>query len=338
MTTQTTCPREPAPPAAGPDAPARAAAPPEAHPLAAVPVFIFGVPRSGTTYTFNLLNEHPRIRMTSEGRTVREGAYLYGRHGRGHDPAHFEQLLEAFCQAEGDEPLNRWLVRQIRAHGRSFYERHGRAGDFALLVRDLYTYRQNVACWGDKNVHVTECPNVLHLWPDARCVILIRDPRAVSASMAAYFGTRIKYAALCWNLHARWTRLHATCPQRFHVVRYEDLVTDTPAHLETIFRWLGVWDPAAAARILEKCPPQTASLDKWREALDGEQVRRLESYCFDEMRAWGYAPGHATHRVSITPIGRGIEAVREHARRIELDPRWWLRKRIVNRFFRLIRG
>jgi len=304
----------------------------------AAPVFIFGLPRSGTTFMFNLLNEHPRIRMTSEGRTIREGAYLYAKYRRRRDREGFARLLEAFCEAEGDEPLNRWLVRQMRTHGPAFFQRHGQAGDFASLIRDLYTYGQDIACWGDKNVHVVECANMLRLWPDARCVILVRDPRAVYASMAAYFGTRIKYAAVEWNLHARWTRAHATDAQRFLVVRYEDLVTDTRFYVEKIFRWLGVWDPEAADRVLCKSPPIVGGLTRWRRTLQPSQVERIESYCYDEMQRWGYRPERVVKPVRIGPVGRAFETVCEHAGRIRLDPRWWRRKRLFSRFLRIVYG
>ncbi len=301
-------------------------------------LFIFGVARSGTSFMQQLLNSHPGMRLSYEGRIVREGSYLYGRHGNLKERSQFDRLLDELCHAEKDEELNHWMIELMRNHADELFRRHSKEPSFAKLIENIYMLPEPVPCWGNKLLRVEECLSLFGLWPHAKAVILIRDPRAVYASQARFFQTRIKYSTMYWNLHSRWTRRHATDPQRFLVIRYEDFVEDAPAVLEKILRLAGVWDTRVARTMLADQPPKKGSVDIWRKRLTRDEIRTVESLCYDQMQHWGYSPEIAPGPRRMGTAARTWELVRENLRYFPMDPRWWVRKQVIRRFFRMLRG
>lgn len=302
-----------------------------------VPLFVFGVARSGTSYTHALLNAHPEIRLSYEGRLVREGPWLYRRHRRLHEREDFFALLDELCACE-EEPQNAWMVDVMRTHRDQLYRRHSEQPSCARLLESVYMLPDPVRCWGNKILRVEACPQLLELWPDARVLILVRDPRAVYASQLRFFRTRIRYSALYWNLHSRWTREHAADPARYLVVRYEDFVREPLPVLRGILERVGLWQPASAARMLETHPARADGVEGWRRVLTGDQVRTIEGYCAEEMERWGYAPELGVPSRRMGAVTRGVETLLENARRVPLDPAWWLRKDLLRRFLQALRG
>ena len=107
--------------------------------------------------------------------------------------------------------------------------------------------------------------------------------------------------------------------------------------MEKILRLAEVWEPGVVEQILAARPPRKDSLDKWRSSLGPQEIRIVESYCFEEMKRWGYEPEIADRPKRMGVIGRGLATIRENLRWVPMDPRWWFRKRIFSRFFRTLR-
>ncbi len=301
-----------------------------------IPLFIFGVARSGTSYTHHLLNAHPLVRLSYEGRLVREGEYYYQRAADRDQSDGFHRLLENFCAVEADERQNRWLVERMRERERDLFAFHRSHGSYSALIERIHLSRADLRCWGSKLLRLEVLPELRRHWPDLRSVILVRDPRAVYASQRLLWGARIRYSALYWTLHSAQARAIEPDPDRTLILRYEDLVLYPEKHLETLFRFAGVWDPAQVRAIWAKMPPHPSSLDKWKEQLSAGQLRTLESLCFDEMRAWGYVPLHATAPRKLGLLARAFETIMENRSSLRWDPGYWRRKQILRRFLRTI--
>jgi len=232
-------------------------------------VFIVGVPRSGTTWTMMLLEQHPRItvlqqsglfhalqplhkwwrsrggygkRIVSSAKTSGEpGASTERRDSFVGDLLDAEQL-NAFC-----EPILRYVYNSIR-----------RSTPGASVVVDQTP----------ENLEFAE--RILEVMPDAWFLHIVRDPRAVFASMRAANATWAKGSfpnqpetvGAMWRNYAERVRDLKKRTERIKEVRYEDLLSDGHAQLSSIFSWLQLeFDDAAVETALQNC-----SMRKLRQA------------------------------------------------------------------------
>ncbi|HEX5327975.1 MAG TPA: sulfotransferase, partial [Acetobacteraceae bacterium] len=191
----------------------------------ATPLFLIGCPRSGTTFTARLLNSHPEILMTNEtavflllddiirkSRTGIEAGILYGKD--------YHLLLGELLETNYREMI------QV------FYEKIAHTEN-----------RTRLAYWGEKHPHMTMClDRVEHMFPDARYIYLVRDPRDTAASIAKMRNVSFMEALNNWKVfsdlyEAFVPRLPA---DRLLLVRYETLVANYEGEAARMLQWLGV--------------------------------------------------------------------------------------------------
>lgn len=155
---------------------------------------------------------------------------------------------------------------------------------------------------------------LLALAPEARVIVVRRDPRAVVASLQALHaraggprGHVLSYARH-WRKEAAFLARHAGDP-RIVPVTYERLVANPVAEAERLCAALGVPGDAAmldASRLRDALGAPwtanssyadgpagiaTASVGRWREELDHATVSLVELVCGPEMEREGYSPG-----------------------------------------------
>jgi len=178
----------------------------------------------------------------------------------------------------------------------------------------LYADRHGKTRWGDKRPSlVLNLDAAFAMYPDARYVNVVRDPRAVVASIRTV-GRRYGWGAHgipggtdTWERSVRaaerWRR-HLG-PRQFLDVRYEDLVTDTAGALGRIVEFLAL-DAAGldamlrhheTADIRDKTmhalvsqPVTTGRLRTWEQALRPREIAFVEDVLGDAMRRYGYEP------------------------------------------------
>jgi hypothetical protein len=301
------------------------------------PLFVFGVARSGTTFSGYLLNRHPHIRCSHEAVIFQDGLRIYQHSRNLHDKPAFGSLLERLAECDAGSKTNRWIAETLRTYGDELYRRHQQQPGFPTLIEALFDLaQQNLHCFGNKFIRVEYCPLLLKQWPHARVVLLIRDPRAAFASQKRYFGMRLKYAAIYWNMHVRFALEHAEDRERYRVIRFEDLMHAPVEHLSEILSFAGQ-DPGLAEQIVSEVPPRVEALSKWREQLSSDEVQQLEEYCFEQMCTFGYQPELARGQRRITAAGRLIETLRQYAGKLPLDLGEWQRKRLWSRFWQMVR-
>jgi len=220
-----------------------------------VPVFIVGMPRSGTTLTEQIAASHERV----------FGAGELGEMSR------IAQLL----RGESGMPPLEWSQEAIREQAAGHLARLRRgAGDAARITDKM---PDNVFLLGQ----------IAMLYPHARVVICRRDPRDVCLS--CYF-QRFS-AGLAWShdltdLAARATetdRLVAhwqeVLPLPMLEVRYESLVSDQDAQSRRLIDFLGLpWDPACLNFHETERPVLTASQWQVRQPLYQSSVGRWRLY------------------------------------------------------------
>lgn len=303
------------------------------------PLFVFGVARSGTTFSGYLLNRHPHIRCSHEAVIFQDGLRIYQRSCNLQDKLAFDTLLEQLSKCDAGSKTNRWIAETLRTHKDELYRRHQQQPGFSTLIEAVFDLaQQNLKCFGNKFIRVEYCPLLLKQWPHARVVLLIRDPRAAFASQKRYFDMRLKYAAIYWNMHVRYALEQAEDRERYRAVRFEDLMHNPVEHLSAILSFAGQDQPGLAEQIVSEVPPRLEALSKWREQLSAEEVKRLEEYCYEQMCTFGYQPELATAPRRIATGERLVETLRQYAGKLPLDLGEWQRKRLWSRFWQMVRS
>ena len=213
-------------------------------------IFVGGAPRSGTTLVQNMLDCHPEILGAPEFLNLERIVELRNRLRQGIDRG----AIEAFASAPEVDRLTAQLIEDLLL---PLADRHGapylseKTPSNALVFREL-----------------------LEIFPAARCIFVLRDPRAIIASMlevgarAAAQGhptqpwTRSLPAAVAYvQRYFRAARAAAAeAPGRVLVLRYETLVTEPEAVTRAICGFLGL--PWTAAMLT----PPTAGIPASRRS------------------------------------------------------------------------
>jgi hypothetical protein len=271
-------------------------------------LFVLSPPRAGSTLLQHMLGSHSQIATCPEPHLITPLAYL-GYHDLV-DKAPYDHVNAAEAIREFVDALPRGeddYLEALRAYTDTLYGR--------MLAKSGRRY------FLDKTpANALVLPFLRKLYPNARYVVLTRNPLAVMSSYANSFFDGDWRAANEFNPVAnRYVPAIARFlrePTRYvHQVGYEALVADPNTELERICRFLdlphepeavnygehfagdashgkaGSGDPISVAA---HSRPTQASLDKWiaellqdddKLALAREIVAKLDA---DDVRVWGY--------------------------------------------------
>jgi hypothetical protein len=276
-------------------------------------VFVVGAARSGTTLLQRMLDAHPQLAVVNETYWVprkfrerngltREGVVT---------PALVPKLLASpkfsYMGVSKED-----LVGLLSEFESVRYNR------FVARIFDLYAARRGKQFAGDKTPgYVRRIPQVHELWPRARFVHIIRDPRDVCLSMLGWdMGERTAgqdgtwdmdsaiSTALYWRYSVAVGREDAGAllgPTLYHEVHYEDLVSSPERELEQICRFLSLPCAEEMTRFYEgrtrRAPgldskqqwlPPTAGLRDWRTQLPTSDIEHIEAAAGDLLPSLGY--------------------------------------------------
>jgi hypothetical protein len=291
------------------------------------PLFVIGCPRSGTTLLTALLHAHPNIAMPPETRF----------------------LLPAYRQREefGDlrEPANRRRVgEQITAKGTHFRDLGLDRGEVIEAIVDApptlgtalgtvwqeFARSRGKARWGEKRPGYWRDPGViLRLFPNAQIVHLVRDPRSCVASLMRmpWWRASMPSSAALWLMSNRdLGRLGRRLPpDRYHRLRYEDLLADQRQTLQSLCAFLGedfdeqMIEHGSAARDivptrqvwhgLVQGALDSGRIDAWRKDLAPSEVGLVEWVARREMARQGYAPSDAGRRPEPAHVAAALKQI-----------------------------
>jgi hypothetical protein len=151
------------------------------------------------------------------------------------------------------------------------------------------------------------------LWPKARFIHILRDPRDVARSTIgmgwtghAYFG------APYWvEPEQRWDALSWLDPSQRFEVRYEELVNDPEAELTRMCSFLGLsYEPSMLAydRVSTYSKPDPKLAGQWKGKMSSRDAALVDYACGELLERRGYRPSGAP----AAPPGLG-EMLRLHA-------------------------
>lgn len=247
------------------------AAPGVAH--TAHPIFVTGMPRSGTTLVEQILSCHPKVTPTGETGLALRAAYSVLLKGKTFRP------VSALSTTELEQISKRYL--DAMAHF------HGARGVFA-----------------DKSIQTYLLIGLLsHVMPQAKCVFVRRDPRDIGWSIYRnYFETGTHgysndlsdigaHIRVVDEMVAFWADLS---PRSFLEVRYEDLVSDPEPEIRRLLEYCELdWDPACLSPEKNTRTVKTLSIDQVRSPISAASVGGWRRYA-SELEPLQHALGDLT--------------------------------------------
>lgn len=281
------------------------------------PLFIVGMPRSGTKLLRGLLSRHPRIRLLAA-----ETDFLpfidewVGRHGPPATLEAFEQFADAM---HGANYFNfRPSIRgpfQWRQWRRACNGHFDVSGLFEGFVRyELDAERGSGTIWADKSpAYIRHIPLILKHFPTGRVLHIVRDVRDHCVSMRNAWGKDIRRAAWRWGQDV--LAAHRQCrstPERCLEVRFEELLQDPEKQMRRICLFLdlqffpGLTELAQSVERRGYAAGRTEivrdNFRKFESRLTPREIAAIESLAWQCMQALGYTPIRASKQSSLSPV------------------------------------
>ncbi len=238
--------------------------------------FIVGAERSGSTVLRLMLGHHPKICWMQE----------------------FEYAVDQVTP-DGHWPDLSDYVEWLSTH-RIFLARQldiDRNLDYPDLVRSFltqYQQREGKPIIG-ATVH-RSFDRVLYIWPEARFIHIVRDPRDVARSCVAMGWGGNTYTGIArWiEVEKCWDQLRAkVCPSRVKEVRQEDLIREPVTSLNIICDFIGVEYSAEMLSYPDNTTydaPNPKLVEQWRSKATELEVRLVEYRVGDLLERRGYEP------------------------------------------------
>jgi hypothetical protein len=260
------------------------------------PFFVIGAPRSGTSYLVEVLDKHSDVFLTNETRVMTFLHRALTRHSKDKMALMTEKRL---------------FLDTFRRH-------------IPEIVRDFY--RQlgvtDQMRWGDKFPHYADgktdpglLDHIAQAFPRCQFVHITRDGRDVVTSLVGKGWVDLDEACDVWERHVTASRSigRKVGPDRYHELRYEDLVIDGLPTAGRVFDFLGVGGSDQADDFLRRqaeqrtpfsgatTPTEQIGQTGWRERLSPEQAEAVNARLQPLLQETGYLETSAM--TSVVPDG-----------------------------------
>ncbi|MGZ8218220.1 sulfotransferase family protein, partial [Methylomagnum sp.] len=222
-------------------------------------LFLVGCPRSGTTWLQIILGNHPKIATARE--THLFDVYLH-------------RLYDRWDSEEKSQDKDGLRILLSRS------EFDGLCGQFASAVMNkIAAVKPGAALVLEKTPgNIKKHKLIKQFFPDAKFLHIVRDPRAVAASLLAakqepwgnWAPNDVYSAARMWRDHVMLARRELVLyGNDFKEIRYEDLSNNPTAVVHNIWKWLAIppvkFDPAefTIEKIKHTCAEKAQSSPAW---------------------------------------------------------------------------
>jgi hypothetical protein len=267
------------------------------------PFFLVGAERSGTTLCRLLLDHHPSVACYFEFEFCVD--YI-------DDDGRFPAVT--FMRELFTQPLYRTWVKETTYSDADSYPE--------MMDRILASKRDRD---GKKLIGATvhrHFDRLLHIWPQADFIHIIRDGRDVARSRIA-----MGWDGNAWTAIDEWVEVESLWdvmqerldPARYHQIHYEDLVADPVSVLSGICDFLGVEYSDMMMEYSEKSTyskPDPNLLYQWRHKASPYQIQLMEYKALDLLMRRDYEASQLER----------IEVTRSEARKLERSSLWGKRR------------
>lgn len=243
------------------------------HTIIQNPFFMVGAVRSGTTLLRLMLDYHPKIAFAPEFEyAVSEVS----------DDGKFPEITDYHRYLDNNAVFKRCHFKVDPFLG------------YKDLVDDFLhqKIKDGIDIVGATvHEHFDRC---LHIWPNAKFIHIIRDPRDVARSAIAMgWCGNVWVGSQIWvETEKLWSEFSKTLqPEQFIEIKYEDLIADHTAVLSRICEFMGTqYDEKMMDYVRDTTydVPDPSRVYPWRKKLDELGVQQVESQCGELIEQRGY--------------------------------------------------
>lgn len=286
---------------------------------AITPLFVFSLPRSGSTLLQRSIAAHPRISTAAEPWLLLPLTYALRREGSYAEYSHFS-ASNAMTQFVANMPGGRGAYNEeLRRFVEGVYSRYAKRNDRYFLDK---TPRYHLIV-----------DEIMELFPNAKFVFLWRNPLAVIASALHTFGKgkwRLHYYRI--DFFKGFERLHSGYMKhrdRVHNVNYESFLCNPETETARLFDYLGLQqdtpdpDGFSKVRLAGTLGDPTGTQDY--TSLSKEPLEKWKaSLCNPVRRAWSrrYLDWIGPQRLA--DIGYDYGALSSDLGNLKVSGRWLL--------------
>lgn len=258
--------------------------------------FIIGLPRSGTKLLRSLLNNNSKI-FIPEVETV-----------------FLPKFLTLYRNVIINEKKSQEIIKRIKKTLFHFYYSDLFDFDFNYqksldvkidkFISDFYfelmqQRNLNATLIGDKSPSYINHLKLLNTnFPKAKYIHIYRDPREVALSAKKAWGKNLYRTAIKWNYSINnFSKFKKNNDNLVLEISYEELISNTKSVMKRCVQFLEISyekDMHVLNKNIENLGTAQTNYvtqnnnNKYKKILSKKQIKKIESYCFDEMLAKGY--------------------------------------------------
>lgn len=278
-------------------------------------IFIGGHPRSGTTLLGALIGAHSDCICTPESqfktRVLRKRNIYY---------KNYVDINSAFKAILKDWRFKIWGVK-IDSYPTETIKTYPDLIEYIVKQYAIKKGKDKTHIWVDHTPsNIKNAENLLKIFPESKFLHIIRDGRAVSASiMPLDWGTNTIYkSALSWKKRIiDYLRIEEKLGNHYiKRIKFEELVENTEKTLKDICNFInidyeekmlegsGFQTPAYTKKqhSLVGKKPDVSEISSWKKLLTQRQVEIFESIAYDLLLYLGYEPVYGKNARKITFI------------------------------------
>lgn len=262
------------------------------------PIFVVGVPRSGTTLLSSVLNRHSNISIPPETQFFTEYLPDDWRNTPVDDSA-IDALLTHHRMSDL-ELDKKELINHMHTSAPCFPE---------LLqgVLECYASKHGKKRAGEKSPnHLSYVPLILDWFPDAKIICIVRDGRDVSQSLmnAPWAHNSLIRHSLTWRDQMIFTQsLSRKYGKSLYILKYESLLLQPTSEIqgvcdfieesfeegmldssqsETVPGWELAWKQQAMSSI------DASKVSRWNKECSSKDLLYMDCIMRDQLHRWGY--------------------------------------------------
>ena len=263
------------------------------------PIFISGMPRSGTKLLRDILNNHSKVSIPdSETHFIPEFIRTFGLEYDFSNDNNVQAALHRFhttkfCLAQQKPRIEKMNFRNTNS-----------PLTWAIFFESILRYygvKDEVNTrFGDKTPgYILHLTLLKEIWPDIKMVHIIRDPRDYSASVRQAWGMSLRRAAHRWSTTMEAAiRYRQQYPDNYLEIHYEDLLNDTDNAIEKICLFIGC-DFEKDLSVLNHATENlgavrghiglvTTNKNRYKENLTRKEIQAVEGICCATGKSMGY--------------------------------------------------